>query len=277
MNLDISRYSKTAVTLLILAAIAKALSLSSIYFLNRSGVSQTVDNSYTMPYKSYRFSKPFGIVDVVVKSEDIVKVNQPVYNLSSLELKAIYKTSKNGSDGGFIVALDNTKGKRSVFIKMLSEYNGYTLKELTNEKATFERKGQKYKLEFKKKKSSSLIQEPIARPNRQKYSDDVIRAVSKSEVHKYTKDFKSIWKSISIKEVKQNGKIDGFKVTSIKQGTIFDKLGLKKDDIIISVNNKPMKSYASAFKIYKDVKTMTSLKITVKRNNQTKDLEYEIY
>jgi len=277
MNLDISRYSKTAVTLLILAAIAKALSLSSIYFLNRSGVSQTVDNSYTMPYKSYRFSKPFGIVDVVVKSEDIVKVNQPVYNLSSLELKAIYKTSKNGSDGGFIVALDNTKGKRSVFIKMLSEYNGYTLKELTNEKATFERNGQKYKLEFKKKKSSSLIQEPIARPNRQKYSDDVIRAVSKSEVHKYTKDFKSIWKSISIKEVKQNGKIDGFKVTSIKQGTIFDKLGLKKDDIIISVNNKPMKSYASAFKIYKDVKTMTSLKITVKRNNQTKDLEYEIY
>jgi len=277
MNLDINRYSKTAVTLLILAAIAKALSLGSIYFLNRSGVSQTVDNSYTMPYKGYRFSKPFGIVDVVVKSEDVVKLNQPVYNLSSLELKAIYKTSKNGSDGGFIVALDNTKGKRSVFIKMLSEYNGYTLKELTNEKATFERNGQKYKLEFKKKKSSSLIQEPIARPNRQKYSDDVIRAVSKSEVHKYTKDFKSIWKSISIKEVKQNGKIDGFKVTSIKQGTIFDKLGLKKDDIIISVNNKPMKSYASAFKIYKDVKTMTSLKITVKRNNQTKDLEYEIY
>jgi len=273
MNLDISRYSKTVVTLLILAAIAKALSLGTIYFLNKKGVSQVIDNSYTMPYKSYRFSKSFGVVDVVVKSEDVAKVNQPIYNLSSLELKAIYKTH----NGGFIVALDNTKGKRSVFIKMLSEYNGYTLKELTNEKATFERNGQKYKLEFKKKKSSALMSEPIARPKSPKYSDDVIRAVSKSEVHKYTKDFKSIWKSISIKEVKQNGKIDGFKVTSIKQGTIFDKLGLKKDDIIMSVNNKPMKSYASAFKIYKDVKTMTSLKITVKRNNQIKDLEYEIY
>jgi len=273
MNLDISRYSKAIVTLLILAAIAKALSLGSIYFLKNRGISQVVDSSYTMPYKGYRFSKSFGIIEpAAIKSPEQLKANQPIYNLSSLELKAIYKTSK----GGFIVALDNKKAKKSVFIKVNSEYNGYTLKELTNEKATFDRNGQKYKIEFKKKKSSALITPP-SRPKTATRSDDIIRAVSKTEVHKYTKDFKSIWKSISIKEVKENDKIIGFKVNSIKEGTIFYKLGLKKGDIITAVNNKPMKSYASAFKIYKGVKTMTSLKITVTRNNQTKDLEYEIY
>lgn len=275
MNLDINRYSSTIVTLLILAVIAKAISLGGLYFLNNNGESFVQDTTYTMPYKGYRFSKSFGVIDakVAAVNAEQAKKKQPIYNLSSLELKAIYKTNK----GGFIVALDNTKGKKSVFIKVLSEYNGYILKELTNEKATFERNGQKYKLEFKKSKSAAFLKQPIARPKTPNYNNDVIRAVSKSEVHKYTKDFKAIWKSITIKEVKENGKIIGFKVTTIKEGTIFTKLGLKKNDIITSVNNKPMKSYASAFKIYKDVNKMTSLKITVTRNNISKDLEYEIY
>jgi len=273
MNLDINRYSNTLVTLFVLALVAKALSLTMLYFLEKKGVSQVSDITYTMPYQAYRFSKTFAIVEQKVQTKQKTAAQtKPLYNLNSLMLKAIYK-SKNG---GFIVALDKTKNNKSVFIKLHNEYNGYTLKSITQNRATFERNNQEYKLEFVETKSMTMFKKAPS-PKPPSYDNDVIRAVAKTEVHKYTKDFKSIWKSIAIKEVVKNGKITGFKVNFIKEGTIFDKLGLKKDDLIIAVNNKPMLSYASAFKVYGEVNKMTSLKITVIRNNQEKDLEYEIY
>lgn len=79
------------------------------------------------------------------------------------------------------------------------------------------------------------------------------------------------------KRDKRNGKIDGFKVLSVKQNSIFAQLGLLKGDIIMAVNNQPLKSYADAFKVYDNIGDFDSLKLDIIRNKQKKELEYEVF
>ena len=101
--------------------------------------------------------------------------------------------------------------------------------------------------------------------------------VSNQNIKKYIKDFDSIWKSIAIKEtLDENKKINGFKIISIAKNSAFDKLGLKKGDIIKKVNNTVLKSYADAFKIYNKIGKINNLQITILRKNEEMEINYEI-
>jgi general secretion pathway protein C len=100
--------------------------------------------------------------------------------------------------------------------------------------------------------------------------------LKKSIINKYTKNFDNIWKEIAIKEIKKDGKIDGFKIGNLSSKSVFKKLGLKIGDIIKSVNNITLTSYAQAFKIYENMDNITNLHIVLERNNKQMELDYEI-
>ena len=53
-------------------------------------------------------------------------------------------------------------------------------------------------------------------------------------------------------------------------------MGLKEGDIIKSVNNSVLGSYADAFKVYNDVGNIKYLNIEILRNNELMELSYEI-
>jgi general secretion pathway protein C len=74
-----------------------------------------------------------------------------------------------------------------------------------------------------------------------------------------------------------NKKIVGFRVRKIKKNSMFSKLGLRKEDIITHVNDKPLKSYGDAFKIYYNIDNVKRLKLSIKRGNETKEIDYEVY
>jgi len=82
---------------------------------------------------------------------------------------------------------------------------------------------------------------------------------------------------IKHKNVEQkDGKIDGFKINRIANKSIFKELGLRKGDIIKGVNNIILKSYADAFKLYKNINKIDNLNFTILRDNQIMEMEYDI-
>ena len=85
-----------------------------------------------------------------------------------------------------------------------------------------------------------------------------------------------LWKDIAISEVKKGKKIEGFKVTRINKDSKMALLGLQKGDLIVKVNNIALKSYKAAMDIYAKIDKMTTIQIVVIRNNQEKELIYEI-
>ena len=109
--------------------------------------------------------------------------------------------------------------------------------------------------------------------------DEVKIAVLKRDIERYKKHFNDIWKNISIQEQidPKTKRLTGFKVTRVNKKSIFGKIGLQKGDIIIGANNKIFRTYSDVLRLYNNIDKYNSIKLTILRNNQKKDLEYEIY
>ena len=68
----------------------------------------------------------------------------------------------------------------------------------------------------------------------------------------------------------------GFKVTRVTRGSKIAGLGLLKGDIIIKANNVELKTLKSVTDMYMNIDKIDTMQIVVLRNNQEKELVYEI-
>ncbi len=269
-----SKILKNITIVLAFIVVAKLISIIILYFLPKSGVEFATSNTQNIPYKSYRVASIFGL-----KAEQKnIKITPPkeILQIDSLILRAVYGNEKQG----FIVFSEKNGGGENIILPLNQEYKSYKLILIKPKSAILEKNGKNYELVFKESENSNYIQRVSTPKPVEKKAEtytDVVRAVSKKDVMHYAKNFDAIWKNIAIQEIKKNGIIEGFEVMSVKQSSIFGKLGLERGDIIKSVNNQEIKTYADAFKIYNNIKEYESLKIEIIRNKQKKELEYEIF
>lgn len=260
------------IIILIFVVVAKISSVLMLYFLPKSGVEKAIYQSSDLPYSQYKISTIFGLkapqnVVVETKQEDLLKID-------NLILKALYSAKANG----FVVICETTSQNKTEFLKINESYKGFKLIEIKEKSAIFEKDGKKYSLTFKEDKASKASTTALNSTYTQNPSQDMaVRVVGRREIQKYRENFASIWDNIAIKEIVNNGQIEGFKVISIKSDSIFNQLGLKANDIIKSVNNKELKTYSDAFKIYNNIDNFDTLKLTIIRDNQIKELEYEVF
>ncbi|ACM92267.1 hypothetical protein NAMH_0008 [Nautilia profundicola AmH] len=173
--------------------------------------------------------------------------------LKNMILKAIYNDGKKA----FIIIEAN---KKNIFIDINDSFNGYKLININHDFVVFTKNKQKYILTFKKN-----IQQ-----NNLNTSSSTIK-VKKQLIQKFKKNPALIWNDIGIIKYPY-----GYKITYIKKDSIFDKIGLKKSDIIIKVNNKYLKNDSQAWQLYNNIDKFDSLSIEIKRNNKKKVLNYEI-
>ena len=142
----------------------------------------------------------------------------------------------------------------------------------------FMKNNKEYKLTINNTKTSkieyTIIPTQIEQQNITKEDDKLI--VKRDLVNSYIQNFGKIWDNISINEIKTKTGIDGFKINSVKKGSIFEKLGLKKGDIIKEVNNIKLKSYNDAFIVYRKIDKIKNINIVVLRNGLEEELNYEI-
>ncbi len=268
MNIVSSRKFFLAYTFkfLIMAFIAKALGMVAWYFLPKEGVEQSAKSEYVMPYMRYSIS------DLRLKASQ-TKVADLANSLSidSIVLKAIYLM---GSDS-FIVVAPKSNPSKSKTIASGEVFEGYTLKKVFNEYVVFEKNYKQYRLYIIKPEGASRWQN-VQKP-KSVNGDEPVRRIPTSEVQKAIANPTNIWKNIGMREHISKGKPDGFKVSFVRKGSIFESLGLQVGDIIQGVNNKELKNNAQAFSAYKELKDAKAIKLSILRGNTTMELEYEIY
>ena len=254
--------------LLVIFAIIKAVMTVLLVTLPHTGVDKIRVPDVTPPYVRFNVKNAFYVTDSKIKKAP-VKPKKPLYKIDNMELTGIYMESKKS---GYVVFYDK-KDKKQHILSIDERYKGYRLDSLSKYEAIFVRNGKRYRLSFKSDSSIPIEPESLV----QTTEDEPIRLVPKKLVKKYRTDFNAIWKDISIKEIVRYGKISGFKIQSIKKGSVFDQLGLQKEDIIIEVNDKPIKTYKAAFDIYRNITKYSDLKIKILRNGIEKEFNYEIY
>jgi len=69
---------------------------------------------------------------------------------------------------------------------------------------------------------------------------------------------------------------NGYRVASIRYGSLLDKLGLKRGDVIQSINGLPISDPDRAYQAYQQLKDESSIQIDVLRGSKPQTLTYEI-
>jgi general secretion pathway protein C len=260
---------------LLIILIAYLLNAIIFHYLPKNGVEYAREKSVQLPYTKYD--------GYYSQSRDVVKINKPIKpikkkeklkTLSSYKLKAIYSTTSNN---GWI-SIENKSGTKSYIISQNEELDGYLLVKLFKSHVVFRKNNKDFKLAMKEttksinyeiERSVDNISEKII------VQDDNIK-VKRPYLNSYVNNIDKVWKDISIKELRKDGKIDGFKINRVNRTSVFAKLGLRKGDIIKEINNSVLKSYADAFRVYNNINKTKYLNMVILRNNQTLELNYEI-
>ena len=207
---------------------------------------------------------------------------KPVSDIKSFKLLALYHSPSR------TVVTISKNGKSKVLVRG-DQIDGYVLDDATAREAIFLRNGKSYRLALieptknpnskssvKYVKPKSEMPKENNEPKGEVTEGDDVTIVDRSLLDHYRKNMKDIWKNIGIMEIKKDGKIDGFKVNFVKRGSDFAKLGLRRGDVIKSINGEELNSYNAAFSIYKKIDTMENLTMKIMRGKKELELEYEI-
>lgn len=73
-----------------------------------------------------------------------------------------------------------------------------------------------------------------------------------------------------------DGEIDGYRLSGIRRGSIFEKLGIKNGDIVHSVNGKGLTSTSNALDAYNSLQNERSFSFEITRRSKRQSMEYEV-
>ena len=266
IKLSNSKFILVLTKLLILLVVAKALSLFVLWYLPSEGVELSVKENYQPKYQRVDFKNM--ITKSTAKQVKSVRQTNSGISITSMVLKGLYGTKHKG----FVIVAMKSSPKKTSIIGVGESYQGYELKSISSRSAMFSKNGSDFVLSLEMMKNSSAITKVSKVAQVQESSPEV----SRNDISYYAKNPDKIWKDISLKEVMNGKELNGFKVTKINASSKFASLGLKRGDVIIKANNVRLKSYRDAIQIYKNIDNLDTVQIVVIRDNQEKELVYEI-
>jgi len=269
---------KWLLTLLIAVLVVKLLWLAvEMKYLPTTGINQAEEVGGKSLY--YRFNLSRNKAPAPKK----VKKKVPVGSIRDIKLLAVY----NALD----VTVVTVKYKnRTKVLGRGEEINGFTLEGAGSTYATFGKNGKTYRVDLIKgtkgsgsgsirpstKSALSRPQSSGSTPEGEIVDAGDHKIVDKSLLEHYAKNMDDIYKNIGIAEVKKGGVLKGFKITFVKRGSPFAKLGVRRGDIIKSVNGQEINSYNAAFNVYKNIGDAENLTLVIQRGKKEMELEYEI-
>jgi len=203
----------------------------------------------------------------------------PVGSIKDIELLAVY----NAEDTTVVTVI--YKGKSKVLGRG-EKINGFTLEGAGSNYATFSKNGKVYRVNLIKGENGSTSGNGRSGISSRGKSSSTVegeivdagdhKIVDRSLLSHYAQNMDDIYKNIGITEVKEGNTLKGFKITFVKRGSPFAKLGVQRGDIIKSINGQEINSYNAAFNVYKNIGNVENLTLVILRGNKEMELEYEI-
>jgi general secretion pathway protein C len=73
-----------------------------------------------------------------------------------------------------------------------------------------------------------------------------------------------------------DGNIDGYRLSGIRKGSVFEQLGVKNGDIIHSVNGKDLTNVSNAMDAYSSLQSEKAFTFDITRKNQRQTMQYDV-
>lgn len=266
MNIDFNKVILKSLPYIIIIVVVYTITTILFLLLPKYGLS-FVDNNDNFIYKPYKFYS--NTKNSNVQNNKIDEKN--IETLDRYELKAIVSSSLNK---GWIIIEEKFGNRENITLFYGEEINGYYVKNIFKDYIIFEKNKKEFilKLDIENNTTHERNNSDISQI-RQKNNGAII---SKTYLNSYINNLDQIWRNISIIENINDGKIDGFIIKKIAKNSDFIKLGLKEGDIMKSVNNNKLTSYAEALNVFNEINNTKYVNIVILRNNEIMELNYEI-
>ncbi len=275
---------KAFVSVLVLLLIVKILwFVVQVLWLPKSGIDQPKEQNGKALYYRVKLAPN----DLPPPRKVSKSTNSQRGSINEIKLLALY----NAKDATVVTV---TYQGRSKVLAKGENINGFVLKGAGMNYATFARDGQKYKLYLDKTKGqipTSVVQptkpKSVAKkpqpkkPKAASKSGEIKdlgdrRVIDRSLVDYYKKNYDEIGRNIGVAESKGGNGLNGFKITFVRRGSDFAKLGLRRNDVIKAINGQPINSYKAAMDLYRRMDTIDNMTFTIERGNKEMELEYEV-
>ncbi|MDR1912655.1 MAG: hypothetical protein LBQ52_09985 [Helicobacteraceae bacterium] len=252
------------------ASFALAAAIARLFLPDSS-----IEKTFSAPFnfaRSYPLERALGIGDAAIAQNGSATASTPIaLSLDGLKLKAIYA---EGDKNGFVVIDD---GKTLTFVGVGENLRGYTLNAVESKKAIFLKDGASYALNLEDKTREARIGSGARSAAQSAINAPQTKSVvGRDELAKYRQNPRLIWDNIGIAPISENGKFKEFRVTFVAKNSVFSELGLQAGDALKSANGIELDGYAAALRLYAEIDKMDSFRMTIIRNNQIKELAYEI-
>jgi len=264
--------------LLGLAVLVKLIWVVMAYlYLPEQGISMERGRAKSALHYRYRLAS--NVAAPTVKAP-VAKPVKQAPSIRNIQLVGIYS-----SNDGCIVTL--LKKGKSHILSNGDEIDGFVLKSASAKEAYFERKGKNYTLKlFEGKKKGrgmgTIVPAASSDSSNQEESDeeissrDGIKLVPRSLLKSYVFDMDKAMRDMGLRPVRRSGQMLGYKVRFIRKSSPLNKLGLRRGDVIKAINGEDIVDFNGPMDILKTADTIEGLTITVIRNNEEKELEYEV-
>ncbi len=264
------------ILLVVLLVIKLVWFLVEILWLPTSGIEYAEEKSAKSLY--YRVKLSPNKAPAPIKKKPVKVVG----SIKDIKLLAIYNAAEHT-----VVTVEYKK--KTKVLGTGDEINGFVLEGAGNNFATFTKASKTYKVDLlKSKKDSKSVgtikkAAPSSLPVKESNNPagDVVDAgdhkiVDRSLLKHYGENMDDIYKDIGISDIKKGKELEGFRISFIRKGSPFAKLGLKRGDIIKSINGQKIDSYNAAFGVYKNIQNIENLTMVIQRGKEEMELEYEV-
>lgn len=100
--------------------------------------------------------------------------------------------------------------------------------------------------------------------------------VSRRELERITKDPGIMFREIRLVPYVKEGRTQGFIFEWVKPGSLFYRAGIRRGDVLLSINNVAIKSAEDAFRVLQLLRNEPSLRVVVLRGGQRKEINIRI-
>jgi general secretion pathway protein C len=251
--------------------------VSHLYLPNSSEEFAQSNKAKALYYRVKLTNDASIIAPITIKRPPPVKV---IPSMRGIKLLALYNSKDT-----LVITVE--KNRKTSILGKGDNIDGFVLDSATADHAIFKKLGKEFTLSLSNSKTTG-------KPNSKKYrptpsspiktpsapvgivEQDGIKVINRNILTNYISSPDKIWKDIGISENKVNGKLNGFKINYVKRGSDFEKLGLKRGDLLMAINAEKLDSIAGVMNLYKDINNIDNLTLTVERNGKSEDIEYEI-
>jgi general secretion pathway protein C len=250
-----------------------------VLWLPSTGVDHTAQKGGKALYYRVKLTPNEAAAPVATPTKAPVK--QASGSIKEIKLLAIY----NAEDVTVITVEYKSKTK---VLSRGDDINGFVLQGAGNNFATFSKNSKTYKVLLLKSKSSGkvsvkpVVSKPVTKkPKAKTAQGDVTDAgdhkvIDRTLLDHYANNMDDIYKNVGIGEVRNGKDLAGFRITFVRKDSPFAKLGIKRDDVIKSINGQEINSYNAAFGVYKNIQNIDNLTLVIQRGKEEMELEYEI-